>query len=121
MSKEYWEPTTKDRVFGAIDRVFAAITAIFLVSVSIALIGAGMLYHSWAVITIWNWFIPPLGASKISIGVALGLYLLASLMLPNGTNISCKIKNRSRSDIVLLLSEPLMIVGLAWLIKYLMM
>lgn len=74
------------------------------------------LWQGWAVSTVWNWFVAPLGVATISTAIGAGLSLVAMSMRPmlRKGPVTEKEKVEYWTKVALF---PPMIVAVGWVIK----
>lgn len=73
--------------------------------------------QGWAISTLWNWFIAPLGAPQIGIATALGVSLTASLLSFKGREYEDKRTPREKIErLVGFFLVPLVGVGIGWIV-----
>jgi multisubunit Na+/H+ antiporter MnhB subunit len=74
--------------------------------------------QGWAISTLWNWFVAPLGAPQIGIATAIGISLTAAVIRMKGSEKSPeRTRRESIERLVGIFLVPLVGVGLGWIVK----
>lgn len=93
-------------------KVIATILAIFVVGPLL------FIEQGWAISTLWNWFVAPLGAPQIGIATAIGISLTVAVIRMKGSAKSPeRTRRQSIENLAGIFLVPLVGVGLGWIVK----
>lgn len=74
------------------------------------------LLDGWAVMSLWRWFIIPLGASRISLAHAIGISIFANLLTARYRRLEDDAEVAER--IAYAFAAPLMALLLGWVVQH---
>ena len=91
----------------------------FLTTIFAVFVAGPILFfiQGWAISTLWNWFIAPIGAPQIGIATALGISLTAAVIRFKGTKSDDNISRRQRLErLIGYFLVPVVGVGIGWVV-----
>lgn len=73
------------------------------------------LLRGWVILSLWGWFILPLGAPNIQMSQALGIALILSFVTTHSFNLKDKTTEEKVKEYIMIIIYPLFTVGLGYI------
>jgi len=110
--KEPEDATLVDASYQTAKAIIGSITIIVALVGTIAL---AALIHGFVIMTLWEWFLIPIGLASIGLANAVGLGFFIRYLTWQPTFNSKGDKNKSDNKLVLIFVYPFVVLGLGWL------
>lgn len=99
----------------------AAVVGVVALSVLLTGLLAGVsILRGWVLSVIWGWFMVPLGAPAIGIAAAIGVALIGHMVAGSWQPTREQTKEEKQADMFRIFFNPLMTLGIAWVVKQFM-